>query len=178
MIKSVKRFSIRDLGEEEANKKADELVNKLNQDGKQDVAKNEYGRAPYVPAEKDEYIKAYEERFGKKVRSFEWEADVLGTALVKINGKLYKFDIDTKQLEEANRVTEDVSEKEYDDILVAIDNATSIDEIQDIILAVSDGVVEDEMQSMLDACIKDNDDLDTVKSLVSNIFEDNADIEE
>ena len=178
VIKSVKRFSIRDLGEEEANKKADELVNKLNQDGKQDVAKNEYGRAPYVPAEKDEYIKAYEERFGKKVRSFEWEADVLGTALVKINGKLYKFDIDTKQLEEANRVTEAVSEKEYDDIVSAIDNATSIEELQDIVLAVSDGTVEDEMQSMLDACIKDNDDLDTVKSLLSNIFEDNADIEE
>lgn len=73
---------------------------------------------------------------------------------------------------------ESVSEKEYDDIVSAIDNATSIEELQDIVLAVSDGTVEDEMQSMLDACIKDNDDLDTVKSLLSNIFEDNADIEE
>lgn len=73
---------------------------------------------------------------------------------------------------------ESVSEKEYDDIVSAIDNATSIEELQDIVLAVSDGTVEDEMQSMLDVCIKDNDDLDTVKSLLSNIFEDNADIEE
>ena len=82
-----------------------------------------------------------------------------------------------KELVESKK-EESVPQKEYDDILLAIDQADSVEELQDIIYAVTDGTVEDEMQSMYDTCIKDKDDLDTIKNLLTAIFEDNTEIEE
>lgn len=95
------------------------------------------------------------------------------TFVFKLDGDITN---DTEIMDAMAKKTESVDSKEYDDILVAIENATSIDELQDIIYAVSDGTVEDEMQSMYDTCIKDKDDLDVVKSLLSNIFEDNIEV--
>ena len=103
----------------------------------------------------------------------------------KTNTAKYVLDGDVTQdpelrddLEAQNTVTESVTSKEYDDILLAIDQADSMEELQDIIYAVTDDVVEDEMQSMYDTCLKDGDNLGMVKDMLTAIFEDNTDIKE
>lgn len=154
-IKTEKKIVIDNLGE----------TYTIDTDAKTYTIKTAKGEKTFTFDQMNEFVKAY-----RGANRMYKPMSVLAYTDYK-NGNINKWNI-------KKAVEESVSQKEYDDIVSAIDNATSIEELQDIVLAVSDGTVEDEMQSMLDACIKDNDDLDTVKSLLSNIFEDNADIEE
>ena len=49
-----------------------------------------------------------------------------------------------------------------------------MDDIQQLIYEIPDEALESEVQLTFDQCEVEGDDLDTVKSLVSSTFEDNA----
>lgn len=70
------------------------------------------------------------------------------------------------------------SEKEYNDFLTELENCETVEDIQDLIYTINDGALENSVQDIYDSCIKDKDDLDTIKSLVEEVYEDNAVLEE
>lgn len=66
------------------------------------------------------------------------------------------------------------SEEEINSINDKINDAADIDEIQEIINNIDDGVLQEIAQNQYNECSRDNDDLDTAKSLITEVIEDNA----
>lgn len=62
----------------------------------------------FVPKQMDDYIKSYEEKFGRPVKKAEWLGcignDSCGEDYVNINGKRYTFDIETKEIKESDDI--------------------------------------------------------------------------
>lgn len=93
---------------------------------------------------------------------------------------LNKDDITADVLQEdkkLSKVEETVTENHIEDIISRIENAEDSDEIQDIIFEIEDVNLEEQAQLAFDECMKDEDDLDTIKDHVSVTIEDNAEYE-
>lgn len=75
---------------------------------------NESTQNKFVPKQMDDYIKSYEKKYNKPVKSAEWLGcagnDSCGEDYVKVNGKRYVFDIETKKIKEST-ITEGTSSK-------------------------------------------------------------------
>lgn len=84
----------------------------------------------FVPKQIDDYIKSYEKKYNKPVKSAEWLGcignDSCGEDYVKINGKRYVFDIETKELKESD----DMNDALADDIRKVADIEPGSDEDQ------------------------------------------------
>ena len=101
----------------------DEAVKEFN--NIKESAKNKF-----VPKQMDDYIKSYEKKYNKPVKSAKWLGcignDSCGEDYVKINGKRYVFDIETKELKESD----DINDALADDIRKVADIEPGSDEDQ------------------------------------------------
>ena len=90
----------------------------------------ESAKNKFVPKQMDDYIKSYEKKYNKPVKSAEWLGcignDSCGEDYVKINGKRYVFDIETKELKESD----DINDALADDIRKVADIEPGSDEDQ------------------------------------------------
>lgn len=89
----------------------------------------------FVPKQMDDYIKSYEKKYNKPVKSAEWLGcignDSCGEDYVKINGKRYVFDIETKEIKESAESTNtDINDALADDIRKVADIEPGSDEDQ------------------------------------------------
>ena len=88
----------------------------------------ESAKNKFVPKQMDDYIKSYEKKYNKPVKSAEWLGcignDSCGEDYVKINGKRYVFDIETKELKESD----DINDALADDIRKVADIEPGSDE--------------------------------------------------
>lgn len=87
----------------------------------------------FVPKQMDDYIKSYEKKYNKPVKSAEWLGcignDSCGEDYVKINGKRYVFDIETKEIKESAESTNtDINDALADDIRKVADIEPGSDE--------------------------------------------------
>ena len=86
----------------------------------------------FVPKQMDDYIKSYEKKYNKPVKSAEWLGcignDSCGEDYVKINGKRYVFDIETKEIKESTNT--DINGALADDIRKVADIEPGSDEDQ------------------------------------------------
>lgn len=108
VIKSKERFSIVRLGDEIAKKEADKLADKLKEQGYKDVSINDYGKAPFVPEQLNDYKSSYISKTGNDVNSVSWVGQSGDIDIIKINGKNYDFNINTRELVEAKAVFEEL----------------------------------------------------------------------
>jgi len=83
------------------------------------------------------------------------------------------FESIQNNLKEEN-LKESITIEDAENFAQRLDSCEDMDDIQQLINEIPDGVLENEVQSVFDQCEMDGDDLDTVKSLVSTTFEDNA----
>lgn len=88
---------------------------------------------------------------------------------------------DTKKLLESiqsnlkeENLKESITIEDAENFAQRLDSCEDMDDIQRLINEIPDGVLENEVQSVFDQCDIDGDDIDTVKSLISTTFEDNA----
>lgn len=90
----------------------------------------ESAKNKFVPKQMDDYIKSYEKKYNKPVKSAKWLGcignDSCGEDYVKINGKRYVFDIETKELKESD----DINGALADDIRKVADIEPGSDEDQ------------------------------------------------
>ena len=101
-----------DRGKKLANKMED-LVTRLNKlEAYKEISLKEdksiSSKKKFVPKQMDDYIKSYEEKFGRPVKKAEWLGcignDSCGEDYVNINGKRYTFDIETKEIKESDDI--------------------------------------------------------------------------
>ena len=83
------------------------------------------------------------------------------------------FESIQNNLKEEN-LKESITIEDAENFAQRLDSCEDMDDVQQLINEIPDGVLENEVQSVFDQCEIDGDDLDTVKSLVSTTFEDNA----
>lgn len=138
-----------DRGKMLANKMED-LVTRLNKleaykeySLKED--KSIVSKKKFVPKQMDDYIKSYEEKFGRPVKKAEWLGcignDSCGEDYVNIDGKRYTFDIETKEIKESD----DINGALADDIknIANIESGSDEDSTLDSINEPRYGVIYD-----------------------------------
>ena len=109
LINAGRESENRILESDEITKKSDEAVKEFN-----DEVINESTKSKFVPKQMNDYIKSYEKKYNKPVKKSEWLGcagnDNCGEDYIKINGKRYVFDIETKEIKEST-MTEGTSSK-------------------------------------------------------------------
>lgn len=107
-IKNLKKFSKKT--NEKAKEDAEQFANELKEKGYKEISVVRYGQEPFIPQEMDKYINSYFKKFKKMPKKYEWRAMLGDTDLIKIDGKLYMFNIESGELVK-DSLTEEIEDK-------------------------------------------------------------------